>query len=311
MATRKPQAPFSVTLDGAGKLEDVPLREVAAWLDGLVGLVARGSALVLHRPIPPGGGRYEGPVELASQIRLESLTSGSIVANLLPAKPGPPPEGSLGLSVDSLSEQGMSLLIDVAGGQIEKAPELAKSLAAFVDRFVARHEGATLRLVDHRPDRSREVVLSPGKRAEIRDDLVREEPSEIATKVVAGRLYEVNTETHSALLRVPSGSKVDVKWSPEQQVQIRQLLGGHADLLGEVEVDSKTNEIKSVRIREIVSGAQLGLDFAGVNFWTDVPATDLALMADAMPVEDPTDLEVSGVTESEWSALYEALGSGR
>ena len=41
MDERKNEAPFRVTLEGADRLEDRPLREIAEFLDGLVTLVAR------------------------------------------------------------------------------------------------------------------------------------------------------------------------------------------------------------------------------------------------------------------------------
>lgn len=310
MAKRTKEAPFSVILDGAGKLEDVPLREVAAWLDGLVGLVARGSAAVLHRPLRSGGGRYEGPIEDASHVRLESLESGSIVANLLPAKSVVVPD-ALELTAESLSEQGMSLLLDVAAGHVEKAPELAEAFLEFYDRFVARHEGASLRLKDQRPDHRREVVVDTGRSQEIRAAAAPAlSQGPITTKVI-GRLFEANTETHSALLRAPSGAKVDVRWSPEHEPEIRRLLGGQANLRGDVTFDAKTNEVRSVRISEILTGDQLGLDFGGLDFWTDVPALQLVATLGATPVQDAADLEVSGVTDEEWSALYEAIDVAR
>ena len=71
---------------------------------------------------------------------------------------------------------------------------------------------------------------------------------------------------------------------------------------------SETNRTKAVRIREIVAGDQLGLDFGGVDFWIDRPVSELISEAGAIPVENPADLELSGVSEEEWSALYEALG---
>ncbi len=71
---------------------------------------------------------------------------------------------------------------------------------------------------------------------------------------------------------------------------------------------SETNRTKAVRIHEIVTGDQLGLDFGGVDFWTDRPVSELISEAGAIAVENPADLEVSGVTKEAWSALYEALG---
>ena len=57
-----------------------------------------------------------------------------------------------------------------------------------------------------------------------------------------------------------------------------------------------------------MAGNQLGLDFGGVDFWIDRPVSELISEAGAIAIENPSDLELSGVSEEEWSALYEALG---
>jgi len=89
------------------------------------------------------------------------------------------------------------------------------------------------------------------------------------------------------------------------------LLGNRAALRGEITYDPRTQRAKAVRIREIVTGDQLGLDFGGVDFWTDRPVSELIAEAGAKPVENPADLELHGVPDDAWAALYEALGSGR
>jgi hypothetical protein len=58
--------------------------------------------------------------------------------------------------------------------------------------------------------------------------------------------------------------------------------------------DPKTNRAKTVRIREILTGDQLVLDFAGVDFWTDRAVSELIAEAGAKAVEDPADLELPG-----------------
>ena len=129
-----------------------------------------------------------------------------------------------------------------------------------------------------------------------------------STKDVTGRLFELNLEARSAQVRTPSGERVDVQFGPEHEDDIRRLLGNRAALKGEITYDPKTNRAKAVRIHEIVTGDQLGLDFGGVDFWNDRPVSELISEAGAIAVENPSDLEVSGVSEEEWSALYEALG---
>jgi len=66
--------------------------------------------------------------------------------------------------------------------------------------------------------------------------------------------------------------------------------------------------VKTMHVREIITGDQLGLDFERVDFWSDVPVMDAIREAHAKPVNDPAALELSGITGEQWAALYEALG---
>lgn len=311
MSGQEPEASFRFVVDGDRKLEDVPLREIASMLEGFAALVARGSADILNRPMHPGPGRQEGPIEEASRIRLVSLTSGSIVATVLPAAPTPLPEGGFDLGVETLSEQAIGLVLDVAGGQTEGHADLARALVDFTDRHLGRYEGAVLRLEDRRPDHRREVIVDGARRSELRKKVEAAVTLSVSTKDVTGRLFEANLETNSAKVRTPTGEKVDVQYSPEHEDDIRHLLGHRADLRGEITYDRGTQHAKAIRIREIVTGDQLGLDFGGVDFWTDRPVSQLIAQAGAKPVEDPADLELHGASDGEWAALYEALGSAQ
>ena len=60
-----------------------------------------------------------------------------------------------------------------------------------------------------------------------------------------------------------------------------------------------------------MTGDQLSLDFSGVEFWTDRPVSELIAEAGAEPVENPADLELQGISDGSWAALYEVLSSGR
>ena len=304
MDERKNEAPFRVTLEGADRLEDRPLREIAEFLDGLVTLVARASADVLHRPQPAGGGRYEGPIEDASHIRLASLTSGSVVAEILPAPAFPLP-GAIDLDAETLSEQAIGRVIDVAAGQVDGDPELARAFSAFVDRVVGRRPGASLRLEDRRPSHQREVVVDARFGETIRAALSATTRSE---GDVTGRLFEANLEARSAQVRRPSGERVDIQFDSDHDEAIKLALGIRAAVKGEIIYDPHTKRARTVHVREIVTGDQLALDFDGADFWTDRPASDLIVEAGAQPVENSGDLQLQGVSEAEWEALYEALG---
>jgi hypothetical protein len=297
------EAAFKVTLGGAERLEDLPIREVIEFLDGLVSLVARGSAELLHRPQPIGG-RYEGPIEQASHIRLAGLGSGSVVASLLPARAETPTEG-IGLDAETLSERAIGLIFDAAAGQAVQYPELSLAFAEFVQRTVARRPGATILFEDLRPGHEREVTV------DVRGPHAVREGAPNLERDVTGRVFEANLEAHSAQVRTPSGERVEVQFDPDREEDIRRLLGNRAALRGEITYDARTKRAKAVHLREIFAGDQLGLDLEGVDFWTDRPLSELILEAGGHPVGDARELQLAGVSDAEWDALYAALGIAR
>lgn len=299
-------APYRVTLEGVGRLEDLPVREIAAFLDGLVALVARGSSDIINRPMRIGGGRYEGPVEDASHIRLASLTSGSVVAELLPA-PATPLAGTIGLDAETLSEQAIGLVVDVAAGESAGHPELARAFVEFVDRSIGRRASASVTFEDRRPGLARTVSVDRSRLDEMRAG-ASESAAPPTAKHVVGRLFEANLESHSAQIRTPAGEKVDVRYDAEHDEDVRRLLGNRASLRGEITYDPKTSKVKAVRIQEILTGDQLGLDFEGIDFWADRPVSELIADARAVPIAEPAELEIGGVTDEEWASLYEVLG---
>jgi len=182
------------TLEGAGQLEDLPMREVLDFLDGIVQLVAKGSADILHRRLHEGGGRYPAAIESASHIRIARLSSGSVVADLLPAKVAEP-DGTFPLGAATLSQEAFSLVIDVASGRRDEHPDVSAALEDFIGRVVARRPGARVVLEEHHTLEPRSAVL--------------EVPSGVAEDSVPmggmadlnGRLFEANLETRSASIR--------------------------------------------------------------------------------------------------------------
>lgn len=132
----------------------------------------------------------------------------------------------------------------------------------------------------------------------------------MATRDVTGRLFEANLETRSAQVRTPLGERVDVQFDPEHEPAIRELLGVRARFTGDVTFDRRAKRAKTVHVRHILTGVQLGLDFGGVDFWVDRPVLDLVREAGAGPVAEPADLELMSVSDADWAALSEALGLG-
>lgn len=309
MSEREDEAPYRITLEGASRLQDLPVREVAAFLDEVVRLIARGAGEILQRPIRTAG-RYEGAIEDASHIRLARLTSGSIVAEFLPADVAEP-SGGLGMDADSLSEQSFDLLMDVAASGGDEYPELATALSAFVDRFVGRREGSSLRIEDRRPNRERHVLIDADRSAALSRAGAAGAVDAPTPNEVAGRIFEANLEARTALVRTPGGGRVQVMFGPEHDADVKRVFGDRAALRGDVRYDPRTNRIKSIRIHRIMSGNQLSLDSSGADFWTDRPASALVAEAGTVVVTDAADLELTGVSDEEWTALYEALGVAR
>jgi hypothetical protein len=304
------EAPFRVVIDGDRRLEDVAVRELAGMLEALAGLVAWASGDILHRPLHSGAGRQEGAIEDAARIRLVSLASGSIDAAVLPAAPKPLPEGGFDHEAETLSEQSFGLLLTVAGGAVEGHVDLARALVDFTERF-ASQPGASLRLEDRRPADGRSVIVDAKRREDLRHRIAVATAAPIPKREVTGRIYQVNVETDTALVRTPQGDRVDIEFGRELMEDMKRLLGDRASLRGEVTYDPRTQRAKSVRIREIMTGDQLGLDFGGVDFWGDRPVLELIAEAGGHPVADPSELEVHGASKGEWDALYEVLGNGR
>lgn len=299
---------FRLTIEGSARLEDVPVREIATLLDDLVGLVARGSAEVLRRPINTTG-RYRTAIEQASHVRLSAITSSSVVVDFFAAPPTPLPDG-IDLDAESLSEMGISLVLDVADGKgLGEHPTLARSVGAFYDRVRSRRPDAIIKLEDRRNGHRRVAVLDERTRSLIEETLptVAEvhQPSE-----VTGRLYEANVESRTAQVRSPTGERIDVQFEREHEADVRRLLGNRAELRGDVSYDPATNRARRIRVTEVPKPRQLDLEFEGVDFWVDPTIPALVTDAGAVPTADPSSLELREAADADWDALYEALSVG-
>src|SRR3989304_5050800 len=93
----------------------------------------------------------------------------------------------------------------------------------------------------------------------------------VETTAVTGRLLEANLEARSAQVRTPSGDRVAVRFGAEHEADIRRLLGDRAALLGDLTNDPRSRRAQAVRVTQIISGEQMGLDLEGVDTWGDRP----------------------------------------
>lgn len=302
MARRK--ADFSFKLDGAGKLEDLPLANVADLLRGLVVLIARGAAEELNRPIV-GTGRWEGSVEQAAGIRLVGLRSGSVVADVV----RPPATTAPGLVQDipSLTDRALDRVFDVARGHTEHHPTVSAAFADVLDQFKAK-PNAVIIVTDLRSGQRRRAEVKVSDRSVFRS-AARVAAKRDMNRDVVGRLYEADLEAYTAKVRTPTNERIEVTFEADLAAEVQRKFGSSTQLRGEVVYDPVTNRAKAVRAREVLAGDQLAL--AGVDFWNPKSLAELTAEQGTAPIADPEALLIDEATDAEWEAFFGALGVGR
>lgn len=301
--TAQPDAQFAIKLPGPG-LGEVAVGDVIEFLRGIVDLVAYGAAADLGRPIGSPG-RRGASVEGASKVRLVSLRSGSLVAELQPAPPSPI-TGSIGLDVESLSERGLNAVFETVDGT-RMHPELAPALRQFARRMAARRPGASVVFLDRRHGRERESPLDEATLERL--DIPGVHVTRVGRDQVTGRIFEANVESDEAHIRMPTGESVKVTFDSDFEPEVKRLLGDRASLRGEVEYDASTRRVREIRVMEILAGDQISMDFEGIDFWRDPSLSELAEQAGARPVADPDELHFADASDGEWEQLYDALRS--
>jgi hypothetical protein len=300
------KAEFRIVLDGAGRLEDLPLADIAELLRGLVVLVARGAAEELNRPIR-GVGRWEAAIEEAAALRLVRLRNGSLVADVVRPPGSPPAPSTLGLVTETLTDRAFDRLVDVAEGKGADHPTIAAAFADLLDRF-ATLPTATIRVQDLRPGHRRKATVAVSDRKRLR---ALAAPTALSSmdRDVTGRLYEADLEAFTARVRTPAGERVDIGFGPDLEPDVKRLLGDRASLRGELVFDGSTNKAKALQIREILAGDQL--EFGAGDFWSPKSLAELSAEQGTGPIADPGVLAMDEVSDVEWEAFYEALGVAR
>jgi hypothetical protein len=296
----RPKPAFRVTLEGAGRLEDLPIAEVADFLRGIAQVVSHGAAEELNRPRSRLG-RPEALVEEASHLRLVRLKSGSVVAEILPPHSQPLP-GSIGLEAESLTERAFRRAMRVAAGNSAESPSVAAAFADLLDRFV-RHPAASIRFEDLRDEGDvAEVRVADRKR------LRREGQAatlERGARTVSGWLYAADMKALTAKVRTAANETIDVAFDREQKPHIKRALDDQASLRGEVLYDDAAKRARSIRVAEIFTGSQL--DLGDVDFWEATTLEDLVAEQGTSIIDDPSRLAVQGITGPEWDAFYAAM----
>lgn len=305
MARRR--STYQFRLKGPRGLGDVPVREVAGFLESIAQIVAQGAAESLGRPLEATG-RYPAAVEQASQVRLVSLRSGSLLAGIY-TPPVTIPAGALNLDAESLAERGMRTVLDTIGSDDVAAlhPRLALELVETYDRSAIRWPAAVLSIQDLRPGHEREEAIDTRRRDQLRATAIAATIRAMTGREVTGRLYEADFERRTAKVRTPTGDAVDVRFPPRLDDDIQRALRSRTTLVADVTFDPTTNRAKRVDVQEVLAGDQLGLEFEGVDFWHDPSLADLIARAGARPVVDVGALKLAGLTDAEWSDFYAAI----
>jgi hypothetical protein len=123
---------------------------------------------------------------------------------------------------------------------------------------------------------------------------------------LVGSLMEADFERHTARLRTPAESAVEVTFTEAQADDIQAALRQASTVRGRVSYDPKTHAAKSVLLEEILPRAEQ-LELSAGDFWSELSFQALAeRQLSGQPV-DPADLYDDAATEEERDAVIAAL----
>jgi len=288
-------------LEGPAGLDDVSLRDVSGFLDGIVRLIALGAADSLGRPMA-GRGRYQATIEQAADVRLVALRSGSLAAEV--AEPPAAPALEAFGHVETITVRAVAAVMDSVEHPSEHAP-VAAFFAALFDRYAAPYQSGAIAIVEQKANAPRVVRVTEAKRAELAP--IAAVPAEaLDTQTLQGRVYEANVDSHTAEMRTTAGDKVRIEFEEALDGEIKLALGGRVRVITE----PAASRHGRVRAREISPAAEDDFALEGISFWTDPDLDELLATASASPVFEPDALKVHGVRDDEWDALYQTLANG-
>jgi hypothetical protein len=286
-----------MVLEGGGRLEDVPAADIAVFIEGVVGAVARAAGHVIGRQVKPTG-RRRSVVAAASEIRLVAIRSGSVEFTFAPAPDRDLPDG-LEFDIESLSERALTVATAAAGEDAERYRDVARIWLNTADRLGVGTRYKQIRLLEGNDQElvrlNRDAV--DRLRAIAGPRLVPEVPSGLQ-----GRLYEANFDAHSAELRGRSGEIVRVQYDDAVADDIYRVLRGTANLIGDVTYDPVTLRATKIRVRQVQRPEQLDM-----SFWQEKPLAQLASEQGMQTIKDVDALVVHGLSHDDWEALREAM----
>jgi hypothetical protein len=296
---------YRVSLEGVqAALGRVPAADVARLLLHLERAAAQTAAVVLGQPKTTTG-RYKGPIEQAVHFRLVGIEEGSVVGVLeLPSLPFDP-GATLDLEDPRLGEMAMEALMEA--GEEPSNPAVAKALLDVADglHIGERYEAVTLDAGDDH-GQAKHVKIDGEVRRRLRayvDSAPIQEPRE---GDLSGMLVEADFEKHTARLRTPTETAIDVSFSDEQADVIQAALRQRSTVRGDVAYDPTTNVARSVRLMEIVPGIEQ-LVLGASEFWQALSFEELAERQGSGRPVDPDGLYDPDATDEERDAFMAAI----
>ena len=275
--------------------------DVARIIVGLERAIASAAYLVLRRT-RRGAGRHKQTIEKAARLRFVGVEPGSFVEVLALPDVGEVADGELPIRVADLSSQALDRLLDIVEEPDEPAdPDLASAVAQMAADLGIGERNASITLSDDGPSggspRARRVVIDASVRA--RMQRLSSPPLPVKDQTLVGILVEADFERNTARLRLPSGSSVDVTFSPDLSDDIQEALRSSARLDGVLQYNARTSEVKSVRLRALYRTWGTQLVLGSESFWhsptfaqlQEVQGTTGHVVASGLAITDLTDDE--------------------
>jgi hypothetical protein len=263
-------------------------------------VVARAAGYAIGRPVKDTG-RYESIVKAASKVRIDSVSSGSVVVTLLPSRHEVFRLGdNLGLDAETVSQRALAISREAATDRASDYPDVARGWIELADRLGVGRQYQ--RVVIRAPDRD-PVTLDQDAHVALRGMLATTLAG-VEGDTVRGVLYEANFETLTAKLRNQRGETVEVQFDLDHAAEIKEALRNPTTIAGRATYDRRTNRLVSVQLEQLVRPVQL----AAEEFWADRPVREILREQGVSPVKEPALLQLEGVSQEEWEDFFEALG---
>lgn len=297
-------------LEGAdASLGEVAAADVARMILGLERAIARAAYVVLGES-RRGAGRHRQAIASASRLRFVGVEEGSVVG-LLALPEAEPSDAELPIPVPHLSQLAVDRILDMIHGSSDGTDtELADAVAQLAIELGIGDRNSSLTLAG-------DWINSDGgqPRPAIIDRRVRERMQQIASQLppssrddtLVGVLVEADFEAGTARLRLPDGSAVAVKFSPDLADLIQEGLRSQTQAEGLVRYHPRTHQVIEVELRSLVRSTPFALDEG--SFWRTESFAQLQESQGTTGHLDPRELALPDLTDRDRADFLAALAN--